>query len=95
MEKLAERHDIRSKIVELIKKYINCMTMRNSTYHEPEHTTGYLVICIDDVDMSQKNHMEVMQSIYQYLMIPGIIVMITSNFSMLSASLERTFYAVT
>lgn len=93
MEKLAERHDIRSKIVELIKKYINCMTMRNSAYYESEHTTDYLVICIDDVDMSQKNHMEVMQSIYQYLMIPGIVVMITSNFSMLSASIERTFHS--
>ncbi len=43
--------------------------------------------------MSQKNHMDVMQAIYQYLMLPGIIVMITSNFSMLSASIEQKFHS--
>lgn len=89
MEKLAERHDIRSQIVELVKNYINCVTRCDSL----QYRSGYLVICIDDIDMSQKNHMDVMQAIYQYLMIPGIIVMITSNFSMLSASIEQKFHS--
>lgn len=93
MEKLAERHDIRSKIVEMVKNYIKCMTICVSHQYESRDTNGYLVICIDDIDMSQKNHMDVMQAIYQYLMIPGIIVMITSNFSMLSASIEQKFHS--
>ena len=89
MEKLAERHDIRGQIVELVKNYINCMTRCDSL----QYKSGYLVICIDDIDMSQQNHMDVMQSICQYLMIPGIIVMITSKFSILSASIGQEFHS--
>lgn len=89
MEKLAEKHDIRSQIVELVKKYIDCMTRSDSL----QSGNGYLVVCIDDIDMSQQNHMDVMQSICQYLMIPGIIVMITSKFSILSASIEQEFHS--
>lgn len=93
MEKMAERHDICSKIVELVKNYIDCMNLCVSNQYENRYSNGYLVICIDDIDMSQKNHMDVMQAIYQYLMIPRIIVMITSNFSMLSASIEQKFHS--
>lgn len=93
MGKMAEKHDIRSKIVDLMKKYVDCMIMCDSNHYAFENAKGYLVICIDDIDMSQKNHMEVMQSIYQYLMIPRIIVMITSNFPILSASIEQKFHS--
>lgn len=97
MEKLAERHDIRSQIVEMIKKYIDCMLMLDGkkipNLYTNQSNYSYLVICIDDIDMSQKSHMEVMQSIYQYLMLPKVIVMISLNFPMLSASIEKGFYS--
>ena len=92
MEKLAEKHDIRSQIVDLMKKYVDCMTILDFNQYANENS-GYLIICIDDIDMSQKNHMEVMQSIYQYLMIPNVIVMITLNVPVLSASIEKSFYS--
>ena len=97
MEKLAERHDIRSQIVEMVKNFIDCMVMldgeKKSNLYINEKNNGYLVICIDDIDMSQKSHMEVMQSIYQYLMLPKVVVMISLNFPMLSASIEKEFYS--
>ena len=97
MEKLAERHDIRSQIVEMVKNFIDCMAMldgeKKSNLYINEKNNSYLVICIDDIDMSQKSHMEVMQSIYQYLMLPKVIVMISLNFPMLSASIEKEFYS--
>lgn len=96
MEKIAEKHDVRYQIVKLVKKYIDCMITLDighvSNQFQREGDNGYLTICIDDIDMSQKSQMEIMQSIYQYLMIPNVVVMISLNLPMLSASIEREFY---
>lgn len=96
MEKIAEKHDVRYQIVKLVKKYIDCMITLDTGHvlnqFQREGDNGYLAICIDDIDMSQKSQMEIMQSIYQYLMIPNVIVMVSLNFPMLSASIEKEFY---
>ncbi len=96
MEKKAEKHNIRSQIVELMREYIECMAITdynplNRSAHE--NSGGYLVICIDDIDNSPQNHVELMQSIYQYLMIPRVIVMISLNLPMLLASIEKDFFS--
>ncbi len=49
MEKLAEKHDIRGGIVELIPKYIRCMAMCDSSQYVSKNDNGYLVYCPVDI----------------------------------------------
>lgn len=90
MEKLSDKYSIREKFAELVRNYTNIFN-KLACANNPERTF-HLVICIDDVDMSRQNHMRIMQCIHQYFMIPQMIVMVTLNFPMLTASLQKDSY---
>lgn len=91
MEKLSDRYSIREEFAELIQNYTNII--KKLFYVNSKSEDVNLVICIDDIDMSRQDHMHIMQCIHQYFMIPRIIVMVTLNFPMLTASLQKDSYS--
>ncbi len=87
MEKLAEKHNVREKFIELVKDFTDVL---NIFY---DKKIDYLIICIDDIDMTQNDHMDIMQCIHQYFMIPRVIVLVSFNIPMLTATLQANFYS--
>lgn len=83
MENLHAKYNIREEFAELVKNY--------TEFYKDYKTnkTTHLILCIDDVDMSKQDHMRIMQCIHQYFMVPRVIVMITLNFPVLTASLQK------
>lgn len=88
MEKIAERYNVREQFERLVKEYTKTICNFNG-----KKSIDYLIICIDDIDMSQQKNMNIMQCIHQYLMIPGIIVFVSFNVPMLIANLQADFYS--
>ena len=87
MEKLAEKHNVREKFIELVKEFTDTL---NNFY---DKRIDYLIICIDDIDMTQNKHMDIMQCVHQYFMIPRVIVLVSFNIPMLTATLQANFYS--
>lgn len=94
MEKNIEKHDVRREIKKLVSSYTEFLTkLIQQDYDGTSYKNrGFLVICIDDIDMTRKNHVEILQCIYEYFMIPGVIVMVTLNFPVIYANLKKEFY---
>lgn len=80
MENLHAKYNIREEFAELVKNYTDLYK---------DNKTTHLILCIDDVDMSRQDHMRIMQCIHQYFMIPNVVVMVTLNFPILTASLQQ------
>ncbi len=74
MEKISNKHSVREKFIQLVRKYIGIIGQIREN-----KKVDYLVICIDDIDMVQDKHMEIMQCIHQYFMIPKVIVLVSFN----------------
>ncbi len=86
MENLHAKYNIREEFAELVKNYTGFYKK-----HRTDNTT-HLILCIDDVDMSRQDHMCIMQCIHQYFMIPNVVVMVTLNFPILTASLQQNTF---
>lgn len=88
MEKLADKYNVREQFEELVKEFTNALSTFNG-----KKNIDYLIICIDDIDMSQHKNMNIMQCIHQYLMIPRVIVLVSFNVPMLTANLQADFHS--
>ena len=88
MEKISNKHSVREEFIQLVRKYIGIIGQIR-----PNTKADYLVICIDDIDMVQDKHMEIMQCIHQYFMIPKVIVLVSFNKPILNASLQADFFS--
>ena len=87
MEKLADKHNVREQFVKIVDEFTSLLSDFNGM------KINYLIICIDDIDMTQNKHMDIMQCIHQYFMIPGVIVFVSFNIPMLTATLQADFYS--
>ncbi|MDE5945778.1 MAG: hypothetical protein K2G63_00520, partial [Oscillospiraceae bacterium] len=89
MERYISKHDVRNEFRQLVSDYNNYLLnyLGNSKAKK-----GFLVLCIDDIDMSRQDSIEILQCIYQYFMIPGVIVFMTMNISVLQANVKQRFY---
>lgn len=87
MEKLADKHNVRERFIGLVDEFTTALSVFNDIKMD------YLIICIDDIDMTQNKHMDIMQCIHQYFMIPGVIVLVSFNTPMLTATLQANFYS--
>lgn len=85
MDRLSERFGVRNEFAKLVEETISLLNYTKKCSNK----NGYLVICLDDIDMTLQEHIHVMQCIHQYFMIPNVIVMITTNFNILTASLKK------
>ena len=66
--------------------------IRNYAENFFKNKISYFIICIDDADMAPYNHAELLINIHQYLMIPNIIVMLTTNLKFLAPEVQTLFY---
>lgn len=89
MEKVEDRYNVHREFEKLVKEYIEFL---NSNLNS-DCDDGYLIICLDDIDMTRHNHINIMQCIHQYFMIPNVIVMVTMRVPILSAALQKEFFA--
>lgn len=80
----AKRLSFESDFRRFIREYADFSFARNNK--------SCFIICIDDVDMAPCKHAELLKSIYQYLMIPNVIVMLTANLKFLLPELQTAFY---
>ena len=98
MVKNAQKHNLRDAFKQLIGSYIDvCFYTKTQAnlcpYHDDrKNDPGYLVICIDDIDMAKNGVMEIMSCIYTYFMLPNVVVLTTLNFTLLSKSIEKYYY---
>lgn len=89
MEKVQNRYNVHNEFEELVKDFVQLL----NTSFAPNTTDGYLIICLDDIDMTRYNHINVMQCIHQFFMIPNVIVMVTMRLPVLSAALQKEFFS--
>lgn len=89
MEIYISKHDVRREFRELVSDY-NEFLLKYSG--DSRSKKGFLVLCIDDIDMSRQEHLKILQCIYQYFMIPGVIVYMTMNTPILMANVKKNFY---
>lgn len=88
MEKISNKHSVREEFIRLVSKYTGIVGQIREN-----KKADYLVICIDDIDMVHDKHMEIMQCIHQYFMIPKVIVLVSFNKPILNASLQADFFS--
>lgn len=89
MEKAQNRYNVHNEFEELVKDYIQLL----NTSFAQNTTEGYLIICLDDIDMTRYNHINIMQCIHQFFMIPNVIVMVTMRLPIMSAALQKEFFS--
>lgn len=82
LAQVSNSHTLRKKFAELVSKYLNYMGQQdNRNYYNQKR---FLVICIDDLDMrfdEQKDtSYHLLESLHRYLMLPGIILLLTYNY---------------
>lgn len=85
---LSSSYSIQEDFRELVDRYL-----RYIQYTKKDQKRLFLVIALDDIDMYQadktkKNAYTLLEQIYEYLMIPGIIVLATYNEIQLKANCE-------
>lgn len=90
LKRRMDKHNIHTEIFDLIDKFVRFISKTCRKWNEHDNT--YMVICIDDIDMARKNHLDILQLIYQYFMIPGVIVLVTLNYKPLSYTIKKDFY---
>lgn len=89
MEKVENRYNVHNEFAELVDEYIKLL----NSYKSSKLTEGYLIICLDDIDMTKYNHLKIMQCIHQFFMIPNVIVMVTMRTPILSAAIKKEFFS--
>lgn len=89
MEAYISKHDVRHEFRILVSEFNEFLSNYSSSNRNKK---GFLVLCIDDIDMSRQDHLQLLQCLHQYFMIPGVIVYITLNFNILTANLKKSFY---
>jgi hypothetical protein len=79
----SNKQDMKQRFKELIKEYSNLLS---------EDKNVFFIICIDDLDMASDNSKKLVQDIYKYLMIPNLIIFVTSDFALLNSEIQKEFY---
>ncbi len=81
--RISNKPDISERFCKLIKDYSALLSEENNVF---------FTICIDDLDMASDNSKELIQDIHKYLMIPNLIVFVTTDFSLLNSEIQKSFY---
>ena len=93
LKNLSNSLQIRRDFRDLVFDYLNLMRKleyRDCGNREPK----YLVISIDDLDMNISSGYEMLEKIHRYLMVPGVIVLMTLDFPQLKMLCDNNFYGM-
>lgn len=92
LTQLSNSQTLETQMRNLIKKYLEYLT-GNVKYN---YKKKFLVITIDDLDMHFQNEgaspYDMLETLHRYLMIPGVIILLTYNYSDLCVGCEKHFY---
>lgn len=96
LTQLSNSQVLKVKIEELIKQYLQYMEGDQEGYTPAKKK--FLVITIDDLDMSFQNEtefpFEILETLHRYLMTTGVIILATYNFSDLCSGCEKHFMKI-
>lgn len=93
LKKNIEKYNIRNEVIKLVENYIQFLSLLKNEGCCNEKNKDFLIICIDDIDMANSTRLEILQCIYQYFMIPQVVVMITLNVPVITATVKKEFYS--
>ncbi len=80
LHELSVSVNLRDEMQELVKQYLTYFSMRD------EYCNTYLVIAIDDVDMSGDRAHYILEQIRRYFRINNVIIFMTGDFDRLQKS---------
>ena len=81
--------DLRSNFLELVCQYLSYMD--SIEQKENDKPKRYLVIQIDDADLSAGNSFVICEQIREYLQIPGVIVLMAADFNQIRNSIYQEY----
>ena len=87
---LARSNQIREEFIQLIELYnsfLKNLDGRNNIYHKKT----YLVVAIDDIDLNITRGREILEKLYRYLMVPGVIILTAFNYGEMLLSSGREY----
>lgn len=93
---LAASINLRQQMINLVQHYLdffgNQSNMKNGGFYNSNlKFQTYLVIAIDDIDMSGSKAHYILEQIRRYLSIPNVIVMVTADIDRLQKSCEKRY----
>lgn len=93
---LAASINLRQQMINLVQHYLdffgNHSNMKNGGFYNSNlKFQTYLVIAIDDIDMSGSKAHYILEQIRRYLSIPNVIVMVTADIDRLQKSCEKRY----
>ena len=96
LHELAASINLRQQMINLVQHYLNFFgdqsNMKNGQFYNSNlRFQTYLVIAIDDIDMSGSKAHYILEQIRRYLSIPNVIVMVTADIDRLQKSCEKRY----
>ena len=91
LHELAVSLNLRQQMTKLVEDYLNFFSMQDEDYVEKSYGSKretYLVIAIDDIDMSGKKSYFILEQIRRFLRIPKVIIMLTADIDQLQKTCE-------
>lgn len=87
---LSTSSEVRKEFADLVKSY-RVLYARFLRMNEEECQNIYLMVSIDDIDMNVEAGFSILEQIERYLMIPGMIVLLASNYEQIEILGEKHF----
>ena len=92
LKDLSHSLKLRKDFREFVEVYLDLICEMETTPPERKCKKRYLVILIDDLDMNILHGYEMLEKIHRYLMVPGVIILMTMDFIQLKMLCEGSFY---
>lgn len=97
---IAEKHRTRRNFYKRVKEYLELLNRLSTNYDNyysrcKKENKSYLVIMVDDIDVASDKSYDILQKIFQYLMIPNVIVLTTFHMETLLHVLDESKVEVT
>lgn len=94
LKDLSNSLKLRRAFKNLIRPYLNLISQMGvgPQVNPGDARRSYLVISIDDLDMNIRNGYEMLEKIHRYLMVPGVIILMSMDLIQLKMLCEGSFY---
>ena len=97
---IAEKHRTRRNFYKRVKEYLELLNQLSTNYDNyysrvKKENKSYLVVMVDDIDVASDKSYDILQKIFQYLMIPNVIVLTTFHMETLLHVLDESKVEVT
>lgn len=87
LDKLSSSSRMKNTFEQLVDNYLKFINEIN----RKDYTNNYMVITIDDLDMKLNSSSEICEQIRKYIMVPNVIILISSRFEQLRDLIEKSY----